>query len=100
MNRSSSKRDIGITLGVLSAVALVYAMVKSNAWRRRAGLIYIDIAVSMIMSFGWHQKHALLSAHHPPVLTLSVWATGIGPCKTCVPNSGPPSCLVLPSYDR
>ncbi|XP_072013761.1 meckelin-like [Amphiura filiformis] len=55
MRRGGSNKNISITIGVLSAVALLYAMVKSNAWRRRAGLIYIDISTMLkfiLFAFG------------------------------------------------
>ncbi|XP_071823603.1 meckelin-like isoform X2 [Apostichopus japonicus] len=43
MDQSGSRRGLSITLGVLSALAVIHGLVKSNAWRRRTGLIYIDI---------------------------------------------------------
>ena len=48
MGRGGTNKKMAITIGVLSAVGILFAMVKSNAWRRRAGLIYIDIVVSSV----------------------------------------------------
>ncbi|XP_041455503.1 meckelin-like [Lytechinus variegatus] len=46
-DQSSSFQAMSISIGVFCAIFLLYAMAKTNAWRRRAGLIVIDIA-SMI----------------------------------------------------
>ncbi|XP_071496819.1 meckelin-like [Diadema antillarum] len=46
MNQAGTFRSISIALGVFCALFLLYAMFKTNAWRRRAGIIIIDV-VSM-----------------------------------------------------
>ncbi|KAJ8042251.1 Meckelin [Holothuria leucospilota] len=43
MDQAGGQRAMSISLGVLSALAALYGLLKSNAWRRRSGLIYIDI---------------------------------------------------------
>eukprot|EP00057_Strongylocentrotus_purpuratus_P027643 XP_011682117.1 PREDICTED: meckelin [Strongylocentrotus purpuratus] len=43
-DQSSAFQAMSICIGVFCALFLLYAMAKTNAWRRRAGLIVIDIA--------------------------------------------------------
>ncbi|XP_033646702.1 meckelin-like [Asterias rubens] len=43
MNRDYGEYALSTSLGILSGVGIVWGLVRSNAWRRRAGLIYIDV---------------------------------------------------------
>ena len=45
MNRDYGEYALSTSLGILSGVGIVWGLVRSNAWRRRAGLIYIDVKV-------------------------------------------------------
>nr|XP_006818273.1 PREDICTED: meckelin [Saccoglossus kowalevskii] len=50
MDLSSYNEDVSIAMGVLSVLAVIWAAVRTNAWRRRAGMITIDI-ISMFKYF-------------------------------------------------
>ncbi|XP_077982500.1 meckelin-like [Glandiceps talaboti] len=50
MNLDKYNEDVSIAMGVLSALGVIWAAIRTNAWRRRAGMITIDI-VSMFKFF-------------------------------------------------
>ncbi|XP_022100949.1 meckelin-like isoform X1 [Acanthaster planci] len=55
MSRDYGENALSTALGILSGIGVVWALVRSNAWRRRAGLIYIDIKTMfkfLFFSFG------------------------------------------------
>ncbi|XP_070575906.1 meckelin-like [Ptychodera flava] len=50
MDMTKYDRDVSIAMGTMSALAVIWAMVRTNGWRRRAGMITIDI-ISMFKFF-------------------------------------------------